>query len=127
MLKMTKAKLWYALRDHADPDRHFLHYASRRLRLAVWVRHRRGDLRGASRPPCGFGRSGARALSLIAPLALSVTTKQASNSSTDQGGGKRRWEGIELDQCSAKWALQFSLSLKEDADNDQVDGVIERV
>ena len=38
----------------------------------------------------------ARALSLIAPLALSVTTKQASNSSTDQGGGKRRWEGIEF-------------------------------
>ena len=69
----------------------------------------------------------ARALSLIAPLALSVTTKQASNSSTDQGGGKRRWEGIELDQCSAKWALQFSLSLKEDTNNDQVDGVIDRV
>jgi hypothetical protein len=28
--------------------------------------------------------------------ALSVTTKQASNSSTDQGGGKRRGEGIEI-------------------------------
>jgi hypothetical protein len=36
----------------------------------------------------------------------SLTTKQASCSSTDQGGGKRRGEVIELDQCPARWALQ---------------------
>jgi hypothetical protein len=32
----------------------------------------------------------------------SFTTKAAPVSSIDQGGGKRRREGIELDQCSAR-------------------------
>jgi len=31
---------------------------------------------------------------------------------------------IELDQCSARWALQLSLSLKENASNDQIDNSI---
>ena len=30
-------------------------------------------------------------------------------------------EGIELDQCLARWGLQLSLSLEEDTDNDQID------
>ena len=38
---------------------------------------------------------------------------------------QKAWrEGIELDQCLARWGLQLSLLLKEDASNDQIDNSI---
>jgi hypothetical protein len=52
---------------------------------------------------------------------------QALNDSPSVSADLRDYEGgagIDLTQCLARWGLQLSLSLKEDASNDQIDNSI---